>query len=141
MKYKSEHSKLTCTCPPEDSFENKSLTAYRWVHEDIEHENNFKPVLLINPSRIDDIDSCEQKCNGYGLSLFIDEKKAERKLKAYLERKPKLKKVFGNSIAKGEIDDDDGVVDEPNKQGHFTLHESESCNLEDKFVIAKTLTN
>ncbi len=138
MKYKSEHTKLDCECPPKDLFESCSITVYRWIHKNFNHENNFKPVLLINPSRIDEFDSCEQKCSGYGLSLFIDEKKAEKKLKSFLRRKPMLSEVFGDSIAIGKLNEEDGVANKPDNSGHFTLHESEASNIKLKFKFLKT---
>ena len=138
LKYKSEHTKLDCECPPTESFTHKNVEAFRWVHKDFNHENNFKPVLLITPSRIDEIDSCESQCSGYGLSLFIDEKKAEKKLISYLKRKPMLSEIFGDSIAVGKIDKEDGVINEPDKKGHFTFHESDKSNIKLKFEFLKT---
>jgi len=45
-----------------------AIEAFRFVFEDINHRNNFLPVLLINPKRQLTEDS--EKCSGYALSFF-----------------------------------------------------------------------
>jgi hypothetical protein len=50
LKY-SELIKGISSCPSGDSREINS-NIFRYVFEDLNHENNFKPVLLIEPARI-----------------------------------------------------------------------------------------
>lgn len=137
FKYKEIHSQLTCDCPPSDSFGPCNMIAYRWVHENFEHENNFKPVLKINPTRIDEFESCEKKCQALGLSLFNDSQKAENKLKSFISRKPMLANILGNSIARGQINENDGVANQPDRTGHFTFHESKNSSIKSKFEFLK----
>lgn len=138
-KYAKEIDNLKCTCPPTDDFSPADMKAYRWVHSDFNNSNNFLPVLKINPNRLEECRDCKEKCMGYGISLYDDLSKAEKKLKKYLKRKPKLVKIFGDSIAEGNVNTTDGLVNIPNSEGHFTLHEDKDCNLKAKFVTLKQI--
>ncbi|MFD0762704.1 hypothetical protein ACFQZW_11485 [Lutibacter aestuarii] len=140
-KYAEDISNLDCDCPPSENYVEEEKVAYRWVHSDIEHPYNFIPVLKIDPNRIDDFDDCDDKCKGYGLSLFNDLKKAENRLTSFLKRKPLLAKTLGNAIAEGTIEKNEGIASESDKRGHFTFHEDESCDLKPKFTIVKQLNS
>lgn len=136
FKYQQEIDELECACPP-SKFSEANRKSYRWVHEDFGHPNNFLPVVKIEPNRLEELNPCSQKCSGYGLSLFTDLSKAESKLKTLLDRKPNLVDVFGNCIAEGQVEESDGVLDTPRKDGHFTIHEYKNCNLTTKFKTIK----
>jgi hypothetical protein len=139
FKYKKEHALLSCDCPPKALLSPINMISYRWVNEDIDHAHNFIPPLLIEPSRIENFQTCELKCENYALSLFNDQYKAEKKLKEFLQRKPCLAEVFGSAIAKGEIVENDGLADTPRPSGHFNFHEYEDTDLKRKFVIIKKI--
>jgi hypothetical protein len=138
-KYIKDINKLDCVCFPDKKFQSMNVDAFRWVHSDSNNPNNFSPVFKITPSRIGGYEACEEKCVGFGLSLFISLNKAEKKLTNMLRRKPKLAKQLGDSIAEGNIDESDGLVNKPNSIGHFTLHENVNCNLKPKFVTVKQI--
>jgi len=136
-KYESYLDSLSCEYPPSDTFSPNNLHAYRWIQEDINAENNFLPVSIIKPSRLDGCDSCQEKCKYFGLSMFDNEKKAEERLKSFILRKPMLAEVFGNSIAEGVLNEEDGVVDYPDGFGHFNLYESANSDIKSKFSFLK----
>ncbi len=140
-KYAKDISDLDCDCPPSENYVAEDKVAYRWVHSDIEHPYNFIPVLKIDTNRIDDFENCEEKCKGYGLSLFNDYKKAEKRLTDFLKRKPLLAKTLGNAIAEGKIERNDGIAGKSDRRGHFTFHEEENCDLKPKFTIVKHLNS
>jgi hypothetical protein len=138
FKYKIQHSQLRCICPPIDLLKSINEKAFRFVHEDINHNNNFLPPLIIEPTRIEDFSDCEKQCEGYALSIFNDFNKAEKKLTRLLSHKPLLKDVLGNCIAEGIIEVNDGLVDNPN-HGHYNLHEYKGIDLALKFKIIKKI--
>jgi hypothetical protein len=52
MRFKYEHSiQHLENCPP-SHYERREFVAYRFVFEDLHHKNNFLPVLMIKPKRI-----------------------------------------------------------------------------------------
>ena len=138
-KYAEDLSDLNCDCPPTENYSSEDKVAYRWVHSDIEHPYNFIPVFKINPNRVDNYEKCEEKCKGFGLSLFNDLKKAEKRLSGFLKRKPLLAKTLGSAIAEGTIEKTEGVAGLTDETGHFTFHEEEKCDLKPKFTIVKHL--
>lgn len=136
-KYIKDIDKLECDCFPDKSFNSTDTLAFRWVHSDFNNPNNFLPVFKIDPNRVEDYENCNQKCMGYGLSLYSNLSKAEKKLTSYLKRKPQLVKVFGDSIAEGKLEKDDGIANKPDSKSHFTFHEHKDCNLKTKFATIK----
>ena len=110
-----------------------NIEAFRFVFEDMYHRNNFLPVLLINPKRQLSEDSA--KCSGYALSFFSSLEKAKNQYLKLKKRNKAIGKSLGTHIAKGFIDETDGVVSEINKSGHFDLHEFENVDLKRKFCI------
>lgn len=140
-KYSDDMCHLDCDCPPVENYAAEEKVAYRWVNSNFDHPNNFIPVLKINPNRIDDFENCDDKCKGFGLSLFNDLRKAEKRLSSFLKRKPLLAKTLGNAIAEGTIEKNDGLAGIIDETGHFTFHEGENCDLKAKFTIVKYLNS
>ncbi|MFA7273414.1 MAG: hypothetical protein WC044_06070 [Crocinitomicaceae bacterium] len=136
-KYQEKLKDLSCECPQEDLLKPFKGKAYRFVHEDENHVNNFLPVLMISPSRIEDFEECSKKCIGYGLSLYDDFNKAEKKLISHLNRKPLLADVLGNCVAEGNLTPSDGKASEIDSNGHFTFHESAESNIKVQFTHLK----
>lgn len=138
-KYKEYHDALKCYCPPKEGLSPLNMTAYRWIHSDLEHQNNFLPPLIIEPTRIDSFETCEIKCENYALSFFNDQNKAESKLKKYIKRKPLLANVLGSAIGKVDIIEDDGKGSLPRNDGHFNFHEFCAFDLKNKLTFVKEI--
>jgi len=137
FKYKELISHIP-NCPPSDS-QCKEITAFRFVFEDLNHRNNFIPVLLINTQRINTarLKKDADKCAGYALSFFSTLENAKKR---YFELKYKrglknIDKILGTHIAQGLIIENDGVVSKVDKQGHFNLHEFEQVDLKSQFSL------
>lgn len=111
-----------------------TIEAYRWVFKNLAHPNNFLPVLVIKPSRKNDMNDA-QRCDGYGLSFFDSLANATKKYHALLQNYEKLPQQVGDHVARGMIDPADGVVSKVNREGHFTLHEDAAATLVAKFVV------
>jgi hypothetical protein len=125
-------------CPPSDS-QRQKITAFRFVFEDLAHENNFILVLSINPQRINTakFHKNSDKCAGYALSFFNTLENAKKR---YFELKYKrglknIDKILGTHIAQGVIGENDGVVSKVDKHGHFNLHEIEHVDLKNQFSL------
>ena len=138
-KYKDFHSKLECICPLGD-LKSIEKEAFRFVFKNLNHKNNYLPPLAINPSRIDESETCDKVCEGFALSFYETEKQANTKLKKILERKPLLADTLGNCIAKTFITKKDGVADKSKKDGHFNFHETEQINFKFKYEIVKEIS-
>ncbi len=121
-------------CPPKH-YQEIDENAYRFVKNDINHPNNFLPVLLIKPKRINSMDSDSKKCQGYGLSLFNSKNNASKKLRSLINRKPNLANTLASCVAEGKLEKEHGVASEPNSSGHFTFHEYDGIDLGPKFKI------
>jgi hypothetical protein len=129
-------------CPPSDS-QSQAITAFRFCFEDWQHKNNFLPVLLINPQRINTVKfkKDSDKCAGYALSFFNTLENAKKR---YFELKYKrglknIEKILGTHIAQGLISENDGVVSKIDRHGHFNLHEFENVDLKNQFSLIDTL--
>lgn len=133
LKYIELLSKII-DCPTNDYYEI-SKNAFRWVHESI-CENDFLPVNIISdpPQRI--LDYNDKMCIGYGLSLFDTLENASLKYqKLYKNKREHIRELFkmdiGTSIAMLELNENDGIANEPIEQnfGHFTFHEYGNADL------------
>ncbi|RXG28449.1 hypothetical protein [Leeuwenhoekiella marinoflava] len=139
MKYYYEEKikDLLPQCPP-PHYNKKDRICYRWVFESIENDDNFKAQADKNPSIINSKDD-KLKCDYYALS-FHDTLENSKNAFEFLQNTVKnAKKRLGNHIAKGKIDNSDGVAEEPNNRGHFNLHPSQESNFGEKFVILEEL--
>ena len=134
-----EEHKINCPC---EKATPKNSTAFRWVHSDINHENNFLPpgIIAIKQKRKPRIFPPNQKenyCNIFALSLFDTENNAIKRFKNFPKR---IQKMLGfTNVAMGEIETNDGVLTGINSYGHFDLHEFEEASLVSKFTIKKEL--
>lgn len=136
FKYKNQHLLLSCDCPPTEQLKAINQKAFRIVHGDITHANNFKPPLIISPNRLETFESCEERCEYYALSFFTDEKKAEKFINKLISHRPLIRTLIGDSIAVGMIEECEGLADVP-KGGHFNFHEYEVADFQSKFTIIK----
>lgn len=130
LKYQKQIADIP-NCPP--TCRSASIVSYRFVFEEIDHQNNFLPVLLINPKRR--LTEASEKCSGYALSFFCSKEKAKRRYLQLKKRNKNIWKVLGTHIANGFINEADGLITDISKNGHFDLYEYENVDLKSKFCI------
>lgn len=137
FKYLNEFDKLKLTnCPPSE-YKPLRMTAYRFMFQDPMHPNNFKPVFLLNPQRINDAKDYTSKCQGFGLSLFVEEGGAKAKYARFMfKSKGKFAKLVGTYLASLVLTEEDGVGSEPEEYNfsHFNFHEYLGTDLAQKVV-------
>lgn len=136
FKYQSYFDKNSLTnCPPE-TYKSIDSNAYRYVFEDIRNENNFKPVYLISPLRINSTDDMRLKCLGFGLSLIAELDGAKKNYQKISKSNKNFYKIVGNKVAEIKLISSDGVGSEKeaNSNTHFTFHEYLTANLIDNIV-------
>lgn len=121
---------------PDDSYVEMQKDAFRWVHGN-DHENDFKPLGLINdpPQRI--IDDSDKMCQALGLSMLISEETAYNRYKSLYKKQRGYQKMDfindkGKFIALLRLECSDGVAGDFADYGHFTFHEYESANLKSR---------
>jgi len=109
-------------CPPQE-YREIETAAYRFVHEDLRHPNNFVPVQIIKPQH--QFQTSDARCKALGLSFFSELGAARRFFHRQMKHNPRYGKVVGNRVASLQIAPDDGVASEPEPEnfGHFTFHE------------------
>ena len=140
FKYQEEIDRLSIQCPP-STWQSKKMLAFRFVFQ-IPHENtrnNFLPVLIIKPKRKLNPDTDANRCKGYALSLFDTERNAKRRYNNLVKKRPRLREQLGDSLAKGFLEEQDGVVSDVDRNGHFNLHEFKNVDLSRKFMIVSDL--
>jgi hypothetical protein len=130
-KYNAELDKLP-DCPPSVAHAKK-IEAFRFVFDDINHPHNFLPALKIKPTR--KFKNDQERCMAYGLSMFDSMEKAKDKYAKLEKSIPKIGKRIGTHIAKGLLEEADGVTTKADKRGHFTLYEFKGTDLKAKFHI------
>ena len=118
---------------PDISCRAFTQSVYRWLHVG-EHEDNFKPALLINPNRVFETDVLN--CIAHSLSMFYSENGAYEKYKKLVERKRNLKDKLGTLIGEIDLEEIDGVGSEPeiNNFGHFSFFEQKGVDLSKKII-------
>ncbi len=138
FKYQTYFEKLKYPCPPQNYIPQNRI-AYRWVFEDVNHEENFKPVYFKTPKRFIE-KSDEERCLAMGLSFFDNLEKAEHR---FLQLKKRLGqevyKILGTQIAQGQIVEEDGVNSAIDTNGHFTHHPSTVFKYSKEITIVKYL--
>jgi hypothetical protein len=113
-------------CPPSRCVP-KTVIAYRYVHSDSSHRNNFLPPRLISPQRKLP-DSDEVKCSEYALSFYTDKQKAITKYRELCTSFKGFPKLVGTAIAKCNIQPEHGLCSLPNRLTHFDLFQFANVN-------------
>jgi len=117
----------------------KKIPAYRFVFS-TSNINNHKPAYIQKPQRIiTDRDKKRLNTSGYALSCFDKEANAIQKYESLKKNIKNIHRAIGDSLSKGVLDINDGMVTKINNEGHFDLYEFAKCNLSSKFVIEKEL--
>jgi hypothetical protein len=135
-----QHISQINNCPP-PSCGNVNRKAYRFTFEDINNVNNFLPVAIINPQRFTPSNSPDSMlCSSYGLSLYDTFDHAKQRLTSLAKTISKTGyNRVGTHVAEGDIDINDGVASEIGRDGHFTLHESNTADLSNKFSVIQKI--
>jgi hypothetical protein len=136
FKYQNDIQDLP-NCPPAD-YQQVHLQACRWVFEDDNHPNNFRPPLVIHPQRRKGKHfrgNDRLTCAGHALSFFSTlENARKRYLHLYYGRTGQdFVTSVGTHLAQGVIEESDGVASKIDSQGHFELHEFVETDLKPKF--------
>jgi hypothetical protein len=131
FKYQKEIERLDCKLSGFSEIIYEEV--FHWVFKDCD-ESSFYPVAVNNPNR-------RNNCNGWALSFFDTQKNAKQRLLEIAKHSKNIFKKLGTHIASGPINKDDGVSNEPNKNGHFDLFEYKEVNLSSKFKIVEVVYN
>ena len=139
FKYKNNMLEISIEnmCPPVECT-TANIQAYRFTYELITDEKNFQPAYIKKPKRFNDKSDLD-KCSALGISLYQSEEHATLKFNSLKNNIQNIGKTIGTHLAKGIIQKDFGVITSIDTEGHFDLHESEECNLQDEFAIIKKL--
>lgn len=113
-----------------------SREVYRFVfcHDP---EKSHLPGYIKSPERA--LKGNVREIGGYGLSCLETLEAAESFYDILRISNKRIKTSIGDSIAKGEIINIDGVVDDSNTFKHFNLYEFENCNISGKFAIIRQI--
>ncbi|MDB5015388.1 MAG: Integral rane protein [Mucilaginibacter sp.] len=124
-------------CPPTESIQ-REIQAFRFIYERIEDDRNFIPVYIKKPQRFNHKSDAE-KCSGFGISLYNSEERAIKKYSSLINVVQNIGKTIGTHLAEGKILKDFGVTTPIDGEGHFDLHESDTCNLHNKFTVVRKI--
>ncbi len=129
---------LKTPCPPAD-FEARETLAYRWVFDTMDDPMNFVPQYVKKPKRFT-LKTDSTKCLALGLSFFTSEENARlrfQKLKETLSEN--VWHRLETNVAKGTIQADFGVCDQPNRDGHFSFYPYDQVELKQHFNLESPL--
>ena len=146
--YQNDYDKLSVDCPPK-SYTPKRMKAFRWVFEDIKDGRNFQSQYEKHtkqpkpPKRYNDM-SDAHKCDNMALSMFNSLENARKRFFFLKNEQPQpmnnnAYRFLGTHIAEGEIDEEDGVNQEPDRKGHFNHHPVENFDYSIKFNNIESL--
>jgi hypothetical protein len=140
FKYPALIRDLGIECPPNGCSPEKR-NSFRIV-KGVDHKDNFLPPLIIKPQRRHSEtfkNDPSELCSGYALSFFVSLDSVREYFAELLEQMSNAHKSVGTHVAKGALDECDGVMSEPDEDGHFDLHEFEGAVLKPKFSIVHEL--
>jgi hypothetical protein len=124
---KSNH----CICS--ENPKSYSGIAYCFIHEDENHENNFKPHACQTPKRVNNAKHLLGKCALFGLSFFKDAEKAKTLHRDMNGRgnANSFSETNGTLLASVNLSPQIGVYDEIDAKSHFNFFEYVGVNLFD----------
>src|SRR5699024_3608901 len=117
-------------CNLKELSENERL-AYRIVFEDIADDRNFHPSYHRTNDRHDTCIVC---------ALPVDDSLEDtmQKMADLRKHRKNIHKKIGTHIAEGTLDENDGITNDSNGEGHFSLFEYNGVDLSTKFEIVDT---
>lgn len=127
-----------CECPPPDST-IPNMEAYRYVFENDVKKINHLPGKVISPKRAlkDDIENCSY-C---GLSCYDTEINAITNYNNLIASIPLIYKNIGDSLSKGKLSPEVGIVTSVDNTGHFDLYEHIEFDPHSNFNFIKNIYN
>lgn len=136
MSYKySEYIDTIEECPP-SHYQEKACIVYRWVHQGMDHPNDFLPAAIIKPQRVNDRLDHEKKCKAYGLSMYNTLENARKQYLILIAKFPRFAAQVGEYVAEGHLSQSDGQFSSADKRsGHLTFHEYRDTELAKKFTV------
>lgn len=146
--YQTDYDKLNVDCPPK-SYKPKNLKAFRWVFEDTQDQRNFQSQYEKHmkspkpPKRYNDMSDID-KCDAMALSMFISLEYARKRFLFLKNEQPQPMnenafRFLGTHIAVGDINEQDGVNEEPDRKGHFNHHPVKYFDYKIRFKIIESL--
>jgi hypothetical protein len=127
FKYQSGHDQNGIQdCPPSECREAAGM-AYRYVHNPITSAD-FLPSAPDIPNRL-------KLCKAWGISLYASPEQARVAYKENIASRPQLVKKVGDHLAVATLSATHGVIQGPAKNGHVTLHEYATVQLETVFRL------
>lgn len=121
------HIQPISNCPPVDAVACTRV-AFRWVHGDLEHPDNFLPKALCGRRNHpeDPVAGC---CSDFALSFYDSLQHAIRKFSHLERRYGGIRQTLGDHVAEIQLELEDGIATPPNRRwGHFDLHEHDGRN-------------
>lgn len=132
FKYQPEFDRLGLKdCPPTDYLEVDMLS-YRFVFSDLANQDNFRPVFMIHPKRVNANLAVAVKCQGFGLSLYEVKNEAVANFQRWMAKtRGEFANHVGTHLATVELKPEDGIGNEPDLKNftHFTFHEYTHADL------------
>lgn len=119
---------------PSDGFKNAKSIAFHFVFF-TEHNRNFLPAIKKTPSRKSLFKARGELCRSYSLSMFKKEEQARAFHAKLKEKNENIGKQIGDYIAKSFLEENDGLMDSPRKDGHFSFFPYKNTDLSRKFTI------
>jgi hypothetical protein len=131
---------LDIACPQEVE-PPTGLRVYRWSFSPIDHELNFLPNVIFDRLTNSPVNyataSKTTKCKRCGASFFIDKESAVNKWEHIsIENR---KNLGYTHLAVGTLENADGLMRKPDREGHFGFYEIEGVDLVSKFQIEDKL--
>ena len=128
-----------CNFPPDNlRVPDFAEDVFRFIFDNVDHPNNHKPPFFIKPKRANNPND-NMKSDGYALSCYEQEIQAKTAFQKFSSNIRNFAQTAGNSLCKGMLDENDGLVDNTTNSGHFNLYEYEGCDLLQKFVFIEKL--
>jgi hypothetical protein len=137
FQFAEDFKKLTIQCPP-SQYKPENRVAYRWVFDEINDPENFKPVYYKDPIRALKF-SEEAQCQSLALSFFASEEQAKDRFNELKETIHNANKQLGTMVAESTINEQDGVNSKIDRRGHFSHHPVVGHEYEKRFVIISKL--
>lgn len=117
----------------------ENMMAYRFAFSRDRH-NNHIPQYMSNPKRmLQDLNRGKASTSLLSLSCFDGNIKAESFYQNLCKAFRNAPSSIGDSLAEGNLSNDDGLKTETAANGHFDFYEYEGCDLNKTFQLTKRL--
>lgn len=137
-KYQSDMTILDCSCPP---VEASSIERHVWrfcFDAEVCSLGSFVPPAKMDPKR--KFKSAPERCDAFGLSLFMSESEARAFWRERMDAHPKFSRNVGDFLAEGNVGPVDGLATTPDTAGHFSFFEAEHVALHVVFRVVGALS-